>query len=62
MVATTNDKNNNDCVTKIGKTSIGKITPINKLLEKSGAGNRRNPPIKPVKIDVNAVFSFNFLL
>jgi len=62
MVATTNDKNNNDCVTKIGKNSIGKITPINKLLEKSGAGNRRNPPIKPTKIEINAVFSFIFLL
>ena len=62
MVATTNDKNNNDCVTKIGKNSIGKITPTNKLLEKSGAGNRRNPPINPIKMDANAVFSFNLLL
>ena len=62
MVATTNDKNNNDCVTKIGKNSIGKITPINKLLEKSGAGNRRNPPINPKIIEKYAVFSLNLLL
>ena len=29
----------------------GKIMPTNKLLEKSGAGNKRNPPIKPRIID-----------
>ena len=45
------DRNNNDCDTKAGNSSTGKMTPTNKLFEKSGAGNRRNPPIKPTIID-----------
>ena len=56
------DKNNNDCDTKAGNNSIGKIIPTNKLFEKSGAGNKRKPPINPTIIDIYAVFSFIFLL
>ena len=51
-VATTKDKNNNDCDTNAGNNSVGNIIPTNKLLEKSGVGNKRNPPIKPVMIEV----------
>ena len=51
-MAIKNDKNNSDCETKIGNISVGKIIPTNKLFEKSGAGNRRNPPIKPTIIDM----------
>ena len=51
-VATTKDKNNNDCDTNAGNNSAGNIIPTNKLLEKSGVGNKRNPPIKPVMIEV----------
>ena len=51
-VATKKDKNNSDCDTKAGNSSAGSIIPTNKLLEKSGTGNKRNPPIKPVIIDV----------
>ena len=61
-VAIMNDKNNNDWETKAGKVSAGKITPTSKLFEKSGAGNKRNPPINPIIIEIYAVFSFNFLL
>tara|TARA_B110000263_G_C14879054_1_gene316505 strand:+ start:347 stop:550 length:204 start_codon:yes stop_codon:yes gene_type:complete len=61
-VATKKDKNNNDCETKVGNISTGSIIPTNKLLEKSGAGNKRNPPINPKIIDIYAVFSSNFLL
>ena len=56
------DKNNNDCDTKAGNNSIGNIIPTNKLFEKSGAGNKRKPPINPTIIDIYAVFSFIFLL
>ena len=56
------DKNNSDWETKAGKVSAGKIIPTNKLFEKSGAGNKRNPPINPIIIEMYAVFSFNFLL
>ena len=42
-VATKKDKNNKDCDTKAGNNSTGKcIIPTNMLLEKSGAGNKRN--------------------
>ena len=51
-VAIKKDKNNNDCDTKAGNISIGKMIPTNKLFEKSGVGNRRNPPINPKIIDV----------
>ena len=61
-VATKKDKNSNDCATKVGNNSIGKIIPTKKLFEKSGAGNKRNPPISPTIIDIYAVFSLIFLL
>ena len=61
-MATKKDKNNIDWDINDGKTSIGKIIPTNKLFEKSGAGNKRNPPIKPIIIDMYAVFSLSFLL
>ena len=51
-VATKKDKNNNDCDTNAGNRSVGSIIPTNKLLEKSGAGNKRNPPTKPTIIAV----------
>ena len=51
-VATTKDRNNNDCDTNTGNNSVGNIIPTNKLLEKSGVGNKRNPPIRPIMIDV----------
>ena len=61
-VAIIKDKNNNDWDTKAGKISTGKIIPTSKLFEKSGAGNKRNPPTNPIIIDIYAVFSSNFLL
>ena len=61
-MAIKNDKNNNDCETNTGNISVGKIIPTNRLFEKSGAGNNKNPPINPTIIDMYAVFSFNFLL
>ena len=50
-VATTKDKNNNDCATKGANNSLGKRIPTNKLLEKSGVGNIKKPPINPTIID-----------
>ena len=61
-VAIKNDKNNSDCETNTGNISVGKIIPTNRLFEKSGTGNNKNPPINPIIIDIYAVFSFNFLL
>jgi hypothetical protein len=61
-VAIKNDKNNSDCETNTGNISIGKIIPTNRLFEKSGTGNNKNPPINPTIIDMYAVFSFIFLL
>ena len=49
-VAITNDKNNNDCKIKGVNISFGNRNPTNKLLEKSGNGNSKNPPIKPITI------------
>ena len=51
-VATINDKNNNDWVTKGAKNSFGINPPTNKLFEKSGEGNSKNPPIKPMMIEI----------
>ena len=51
-VATKKDKNNNDCVTNRGNISTENIIPTNKLLEKSGVGNNRNPPINPKIIEI----------
>ena len=45
------DRNSNDSDTNAGNNSAGNIIPTNKLLEKSGVGNKRNPPIKPIIID-----------
>ena len=56
------DRNNNDCATKLGKKLIEKIKPTNILLEKSGDGNKRKPTINPIIIDKNAFFSDKFLL
>jgi len=50
-VATINDKNNNDWVTKGAKNSFDINPPTNKLFEKSGEGNSKNPPIKPMMIE-----------
>ena len=60
-VASIKDKNNN-CDTIGANNSLGKIIPNNKLLEKSGAGNIKKPPIKPKIIETYAVFSLIFLL
>ena len=61
-VATTKDKNNSDWKTKGANNSFGIKIPTNKLLEKSGAGNIKKPPINPIIIEVYAVFSLIFLL
>ena len=61
-VATTKDKNNKDCDTKGEKNSFDIKTPTNKLFEKSGDGNIKKPPIKPIIIETYAVFSLIFLL
>ena len=51
-VAKTKDKNNNDCEINGTKISFGIKIPTNKLLEKSGKGNSRKPPINPINIDM----------
>ena len=61
-VAIKKDKKSKDCDTNAGNNSTGSIIPTSKLLEKSGEGNKRIPPIKPIIIAIYAVFSFNFLL
>ena len=61
-VAITKDKNNNDCATKGPNSSLGIKTPTSKLLEKSGEGNIKKPPINPIIIETYAVFSLMFLL
>tara|TARA_B110000263_G_scaffold238785_1_gene240361 strand:+ start:634 stop:876 length:243 start_codon:yes stop_codon:yes gene_type:complete len=61
-VANKKERNSNDCETNVGNNSTGSIIPTSKLLEKSGAGNKRNPPIKPKIIEIYAVFSFSCLL
>ncbi len=55
------DKNNKDWVIKGENKSLGKKTPTNKLLEKSGNGNIKNPATIPIIIETLAVFSFTFL-
>ena len=60
-VATRNDKNSNDWVMNSEKSSLGKSKPTNKLFEKSGVGNRKNPPISPKIIEIYAVLSSIFL-
>ena len=61
-VAVKNEKNNNELDKKFGKKSFGRIMPTSKLLEKSGTGNKRNPTINPIIIEMYAVFSFSLLL
>ena len=51
------DKKSKDCVTKDGNKSFDIRIPTNKLLEKSGVGNNKNPPISPTKIEKYANFS-----
>ena len=60
-MAITNDKNSKDWDTKEENNSFGTNTPTKRLLEKSGNGNIKNPPIKPIKIERYAVFSFTLL-
>ena len=50
-VATTKDKNNKDWTTNDENNSFGKNTPTNKLLEKSGNGNIKNPATRPIIIE-----------
>ena len=56
------DKNNNDCKMNGENSSLDINTPTSKLLEKSGTGNKRNPTINPIIIEMYAVFSFSLLL
>ena len=42
---------------KDGKKSFGIKIPTNKLLEKSGDGNNKNPPISPTNIEKYATLS-----
>ena len=51
-VATTKDKNNNDCEIKDANNSLGKRIPTNTLFEKSGVGNIKKPPTKPMIIEL----------
>ena len=57
-VATTKEQNNKDCEINDGKKSVGKITPTNIDLEKSGLGNNNIPATKPIIIDIYEFFSF----
>ena len=54
-VAVKNVKNNNELDKKFGKKSFERIMPTSKLLEKSGTGNKRNPTINPIIIEMYAV-------
>ena len=56
------DKNNKECDTIGINNSLGKRTPTNKLLEKSGAGNIKIPPISQIIIEIYAFFSLMLLL
>ena len=61
-VAIIKDQNKRLIEMNFGNNSIGNKKPTKMLFEKSGAGNKRNPPINPTIIDMYAVFSFNCLL
>ena len=50
-VATMNDKNSSDCETNGANNSFGNKIPTNKLFVKSGDGNIKKPPIKPIIIE-----------
>ncbi len=58
-VAIANEQNNRDCETNIGKNSDGKIIPTSSDFEKSGLGNNRIPPTKPIIVETIAFFSLN---
>ena len=58
-VATINEQNNKDCEINIGKKSAGNIIPTSIDFEKSGLGNNKIPPIKPIIIEIYAFFSLN---
>lgn len=56
-VAMIKDKNNNDWDINGLNISFDNNIPTNKLFEKSGEGNNKNPAINPIMIDIYAVFS-----
>ena len=60
-VAMIKDKNNNDWDIKELNISFDNNIPTNKLFEKSGEGNNKNPTKNPVRIDIYAVFSSTLL-
>ena len=51
-VATTKDRNNNDWEINGLNNSFEIKIPTNKLFEKSGEGNNKNPPISPIIIEI----------
>ena len=50
-VAIKKDKNNKDWAINGENRSLDKNTPTNRLLEKSGNGNIKNPATKPIIIE-----------
>ena len=52
-----NDKNNNDWDINGLNISFDNNIPTNKLFEKSGEGNNKNPAVNPIMIDIYEVFS-----
>ena len=56
-VAMIKDKNNNDWDIRGLNISFDNNIPTNKLFEKSGDGNNKNPAQNPIRIDISAVFS-----
>ena len=50
-VAIKKDKNNKDWAINGENSSLDKNTPTNRLLEKSGNGNIKNPATKPIIIE-----------
>ena len=52
-----NDKNNNDWDINGLNISFDNNIPTNKLFEKSGEGNNKNPAKNLIRIDIYAVFS-----
>ena len=61
-MATRKDKNSKDCETNGLNISLDINTPTSKLFEKSGNGNNRKPPTKPITIAIYAVLSLTSLL
>ena len=58
-VATINDQKSKDWETNNGKKSRGNIIPTRIDFEKSGLGNNRIPPTKPIIVETIAFFSLN---